>query len=104
MKVTELVKGHCYVFKTDNIVNVFQFEDFNSSYPDRYVVVHYLIMFTINSSNFMRCERISSKVYDKFHDEFTEIDSDTFFKITKLYEIFYNSVKSLLQEYLSNLK
>lgn len=105
MKVTELIKGHCYLCITDSILaHIFQFESSYSSYPDRYIVVHYPIMFTIGPSNlFMRCEKTSTKVYDKFHDEFIEIDSDTFFKITKLYEIFYNSVKSLLQEPLAKI-
>lgn len=104
MKVTELIKGHCYLCITDNnLAHIFQFENSYSSYPDRYIVVHYRIMFTINSSNFMRCEKISSMVYDKLHDEFMEIDSDTFFKIAKLYEIFHNSVKSLLQESLAKV-
>lgn len=101
MKVNELVKGHYYIFQLDNVVHIFQFESSNSSYPDRYIVVHYTILFTLKSSNFMRCEKESTKVFDVIKDdEFEEIDENTFLKTVKMYEMFYNSIKLLMQKYL----
>lgn len=100
MKVNELVKGHYYILKVDNLVHVFQFEKSNSAYPDRYFVVHYPVIFTIDSHNFMRCEKESTKVFDVINDEFEEIDESTFLKMVKMYEMFYSSIKLLMQKYL----
>lgn len=100
MKVDELVKGHYYLLKVDNIVHVFQVANTTGAYPDRYCIVHYPIIFTIDSDNFIRCEKESTKVFDKINDVFSEIDENTFLKMVKMYEIFHSSIKLLMQPYL----